>query len=178
MFSASFGVQRPVLLNALSSARDSEEGAESWIHVRINIIMVCNWITELYSGTETTDAKYIQQLCAGFLTYIAEQANEQQLSQLSEHNTNLTAKDIKASFERIGEDVRNGIRNEGQQYEADVAIDANNRRRIEEFFNPLLGTLSRLPENSTALSTASADCPRFFSKSKFRYRSQPGVPAD
>lgn len=170
LFRASPGVQRPVLLNALSSARDSAEGAENWFLVRENIIKECNRILGLCSGAETKDAKSIRQLCDGFLTYIEEQAIDQQISLLSEQYPNITATNIKTIFEGIRDVVRDGIRNEGQQYEAYAAIDVNKRRRIEESIKPLLGTLSRLPENSTALSTASADCPRFFSKSEFRYR--------
>jgi len=170
LFRASPGVQRPVLLNALASARESEEGTENWLHVRENIIRECNRILGLCSGTETKDAKSIRQLCDGFLDYIAEQSIDQQLSLLSEHYPNITATDIKTTFEKIKDIAREGIRNEGQQYEAYTAIDINKRRRIEEFIKSLLGALSRLPKNSTALSTASADCPRFIRNSEFSYR--------
>ena len=170
LFRASPGVQRPVLINALSSARDSEEAAENWLHVRQNIILECNRILGLSSGTENKDAKSIRQLCDGFLIYITEQAIDQQLRLLSEHYPNITATDIKVAIEGIIDVVREGISNEGQKYESYAVIDVNKRRRIEDFIQPLLRALSRLPDNSTALSTASADSPRFFSKSEFRYR--------
>jgi len=170
LFRASPGVQRPVLLNALSSARDSEEGAENWLHVRENIIRECNRILGLCSGTENKDAKSIRQLCDGLIVYIEEQAIVEHLRLLSQHYPSTTADSLKTCFEQIRDIAREGIRNEGQQYETYAAIDVNKRRRIEDAINPLLGKLSRLPENSTALSTASADCPKFFSKSSFRYR--------
>lgn len=170
LFRASPGVQRPVLLNALSSARDFEEGAENWLHVRQNIIMECNRILGLSSGTENKDAKSIRQLCDGFLIYISEQAIDQQLCLLSEHYPNITATDIKAAVEGIKNVALEGIQNEGQRYESYAVIDLNKRRRIEDFIQPLLRALSRLPEKSAALSTATADSPRFFSKSEFRYR--------
>ncbi|HDR14600.1 MAG TPA: DUF87 domain-containing protein [Desulfobacteraceae bacterium] len=170
LFRASPGVQRPVLLNALSSARDSEEGAENWLHVRENIIKECNRILGLCSGTETKDAKSIRQLSDGFLEYITEQAVEQQLAILFTHYSDVTAVSLKTVFEGVKEITRDGIKDEGGKYESYAAIDVNKRRRIEELIKPLLGALSRIPENSTALSTASADCPRFFSKSEFRYR--------
>lgn len=170
LFRAAPGVQRPILLNALSSARDSEEGGENWLHVRENIIKECNRILGLCSGTENKDAKSIRQLCDGVLDYIGENAIEQQLTLLSRHYPSITATGIKTLFEVIRNITREGIRNEGQQYETYAAIDVNKRRRIDESIKPLLGAMSRLPENSTALSTASADCPRFFSKSEFRYR--------
>lgn len=170
LFRASPGVQRPVLLDALSSARDSEGGAENWIHVRENIINECNRILGLCSGTENKDAKSIRQLCDGCLDYITDQSIERQIDLLTEHYPTVTATSIKTLFEGIRDIAREGIRSEGQQYEAYAAIDVNKRRRIEVSVKPLLGALSRLPKDSAALGTASADCPRFFSKSEFRYR--------
>ena len=113
LFRASPGVQRPVLLNALSSARDSEGGAENWLHVRENIIKECNRILGLCSGTETKDAKSIRQLCDGFLIYIAEQTIDQQLSLLSEHYPSITASGIRTTLEGIKDVAREGIRSEG-----------------------------------------------------------------
>ena len=107
--------------------------------MRKNIITECNRILGLCSGTETKDARSIRQLCDGFLIYIAEQAIEQQLSLLSEHYPNITATGIKTTLEGIKDVAREGIRNEGLQYEVYTAIDVNKRRRIEESIKPLLG---------------------------------------
>ena len=170
LYRASPGVQRPVLLNALSSARDFEGGADNWLHVRENIIRECNRILGLCSGTENRDARSIRQLCDGCISYIGEQNIEPHLAILSAKYPMVTKASVTTVFESVRDIAREGIRNEGGQYEAYAAIDVNKRKRIEDSVRPLLGGLSRIPENSLALSTVSADCPRFFSKSEFRYR--------
>lgn len=170
LFRASPGVQRPMLLNALSSGRDSEEEADNWLRVRENIIRESNRILALCTGTENKDAKSIRQLCDGLLAHVQDQMIAQQITALSACYPGVTATSINTTFENVKDIAREGIRNEGQQYEAYAAIDVNKRTRIEQLVKPILGSLARLPEGSMSLSTASADCPRFFSKSEFRYR--------
>jgi len=170
MFRASPGVQRPVLLHALSSARDSVDGADNWVQIRQNIIKECNRLLGLCSGTQKSDAKSIRQLCDGLISYIDEEAISQQISLLSEQYTTVTAESLKRLFQEVRDIVREGISNEGQQYESYAAIDVSKRTRIEAAINPLLGALTQLPKSSTDLGISSADCPRFFSKSEFRYR--------
>ena len=170
MFRASPGVQRPVLLHALSSARDSVDGADNWVQIRQNIIKECNRLLGLCSGTQKSDAKSIRQLCDGLISYIDEEAISQQISLLCEQYTTVTAEDLKSLFQEVRDIVREGISNEGQQYESYAAIDVNKRSRIEAAINPLLGVLTQLPKSSADLGISSADCPRFFSKSEFRYR--------
>ena len=170
MFRASPGVQRPVLLHALSSARDSVDGADNWVQIRQNIIKECNRLLGLCSGTQKSDAKSIRQLCDGLISYIDEEAISQQISLLSEQYTTVTAESLKSLFQEVRDIVREGISNEGQQYESYAAIDVSKRTRIEAAINPLLGALTQLPKSSTDLGISSADCPRFFSKSEFRYR--------
>lgn len=170
LFRASPGVQRPVLLHALSSARDSEGGSENWVHVRQNIIQECNRILGLCTGTEGRDAKTVRQLCDGMISYIEETTIIEQLDILTEHYPEVTADSLITMFEGVRDITREGIRSEGQQYESYAAIDVNKRNRIENAIKPVLGTLTRLPEKSSDLGFSSSDCPRFFSKSEFRYR--------
>ncbi|MFW6136533.1 MAG: ATP-binding protein, partial [Candidatus Aminicenantaceae bacterium] len=170
LFRASPGVQRPVLLNALSSARDSEGGSENWVHVRQNIIQECNRILGLCTGTEGRDAKTLRQLCDGMTSYLDEASIVQQLAILTEHYPEVTADSLKTLFENVRDIAREGIRNEGQQFESYAAIDVSKRNQIESAIKPVLGTLTRFPEKSADLGFSSSDCPRFFSKSEFRYR--------
>jgi DNA helicase HerA-like ATPase/regulator of sigma D len=170
LFRASPGVQRPVLLHALSSARDSEGSSENWVHVRQNIIQECNRILGLCTGTEGRDAKTIRQLCDGMISYLEETTICEQLAILTEHYPDVTADSLKTMFGGVRDIAREGIRNEGQQYESYAVIDVSNRTQIESSIRPVLGTLTRLPEKSTDLGFSSSDCPRFFSKSEFRYR--------
>jgi len=170
LFRASPGVQRPVLLHALSSARDSEGGSENWVHVRQNIIRECNRILGLCTGTEGRDAKTVRQLCDGMISYLEETTIIEQLTILTEHYPAVTANSLKTMFEGVRDIAREDIRNEGQQYESYAAIDVSKRTQIENSIKPVLGTLTRLPEESTNIGISSSDCPRFFSKSEFRYR--------
>lgn len=170
LFRASPGVQRPVLLNALSSARDSEAQVDSWLHVRHEIIIECNRILSYCGGSDKSDAKSIRQLCDGVCTYLADLTVAEQLDTLSVHYPEATSGALRTLFEAVRGVTREGIRNEGQQYESYAAIDVNKRRRIEDAVRPVLGALSRLPANGTALSTISADCPRYFSKQRFRHQ--------
>lgn len=170
LFRASPGVQRPVLLNALSSARDADSGSANWLHIREDLIKECNRILGLCSGTENKDAKSIRQLCDGYLAYMEDPTVTEQVEIIESHYTTVTGSEIKRMFETIRDIAREGIRSEGEKFESYAAIDINKRNRIENLINPLLKTLSRRPENTTDLSMASADSPRYFSKSEFRYR--------
>lgn len=169
LFRASPGVQRPVLLNALSAARDSEGSVDNWLHVRYEIIIECNRILSFCGGSDKSDAKSIRQLCDGVCAYLEDAEVAVQVDTLSVHYPEATRNTLRTLFEAIREVTREGIRSEGQQYESYAAIDVNKRRRIEDAVRPVLGALSRLPANGIQLSTISADCPRYFSKHRFRH---------
>jgi hypothetical protein len=168
LFRASPGIQRPVLLNALSLARNSEGGIENWVPFRENMIKECNRLLGLCCGTEKSDAKIIMQLCNGCIEYIGNKKVEQQLILLSEQYPSINCSIIKTTFEIIRDIAREGISSEGTKYESYAIIDVNKRQRIEESIKPLLNTLTRLPEDTTDLSMVSADSPRYFSKYEFR----------
>lgn len=170
LFRASPGVQRPVLLNALSSARECEGQVDSWLHVRHELITECNRILSLCGGSDKSDAKSIRQLCDGICAYLADAAIAKHVDDLSIHYAEVEGDSLKTLFESVRDIVREGVRNEGQQYESYAAIDANKRRRIEDSVRPFLGALSCLPTNGASLSTTSADRPRHFSKHRFRHQ--------
>ncbi|MBZ0272691.1 DUF87 domain-containing protein [bacterium] len=170
LFRASPGVQRPVLMNALSTARNTESGEETWLQIRENIIKECNRILGLSSGSDKNDAKSIRQLCDGFVAYISDISVSKQLKMLSDNYPEVTGTNLKVGFEEMREIVREGIKSEGEKFESYATIDINKRRRIEEKVKPILSALTRLPKNSSELNLSSADCPRHFSKSEFRYR--------
>jgi len=170
MFRASPGVQRPILLNALSLARGTDGYAENWPHVRENLIQEFNKILGLSTGNETKAPRTIRQLCDGCLGYIEDHDIKHQVTLLSKYYPSITVENLKTVFDNVRNIAREGIHSEGGQYENYAALDVGKRRRIETAITPLLSALSRLPENSTMLSIASADCPKFFSKSQFRYK--------
>jgi len=168
LFRASPGVQRPVLLNALSSARLSANKAQEWIAVRDTAILEFNRILPLCRTSDKTDGRTIRQICDGMGTYLA--------NVVASCSETLAAKCPKAdvtklrdAFDGIQGISREGIKNEGQQYESYAAIDADKRQRIESIVKPLLGALAKLPEGDISISLSTADCPSYFSKQEFRY---------
>ncbi|MFA5349909.1 MAG: DUF87 domain-containing protein [Candidatus Omnitrophota bacterium] len=170
LFRASPGVQRPVLLNALSSARNSDGQSESWLYIRENLIKELNRVLSLCGGTDKGDAKTIRQLCDGLTSYLNDSAVTSQAALLASQYQGISADGLKTLFESVRNIVREGISNEGQKFESYASIDINKRQRIENAIKPILGTLSRLPTNADSLSMASADCPKYFSKQAFRYQ--------
>jgi len=170
LFRAQPGVQKPILIDALSRARDQKMDGGSWLHLRSDIILECSRILEFCRSTDRQAAKSIRQLAGGLLKTLADAQLEQDLAKLMELYPGLTSESLSKVFEDISGVVREDIRQEGSTYEQYAAIDADKRRRIESLVNPLFTELSRLPEDPVLSSLGSADCPRFFSKSQFRYQ--------
>lgn len=170
IFRASPGVQRPVLLNALSSARNTSDSKTAWLQLRDDLIKECNRIIGFCSGSEKSDAKAIRQLCDGVNSYISETGTAQYITDLIINYPALSKDSILTIFKNVCDIAREGITNENQKYESYAIIDTGKRKRIESEVRPLHATLSRLPDNNTSLSLATADCPKYFSRSDFRYR--------
>jgi len=170
LFRASPGVQKPILLDALSRARDARGDVEDWVSVRRDILSECNRILGFCRSTDKSAPKTIRQLSDGMLQYLREPGLGQQRGALVQQYPVLTEQSLGRAFEAVLGVVREGIRNEGVDFESYAAIDVNKKMRIEAALNPLLNELSRLPADADAPSTVSTDCPRFFSKSEFRYQ--------
>src|SRR5581483_2861321 len=71
LFRASPGVQRPVLLHALSSARLSATEGRGWLDIRDAVIKECNRILALCSTSDKADARAVRQLCDEMSAYLA-----------------------------------------------------------------------------------------------------------
>lgn len=170
LFRASAGVQRPVLLNALTLARNSADQTENWLCIREKLINELNKILSYCSGADKSDAKIIRQLCDGLSKYLSDSAIATQTAILESQYPGVVANSLKTLFEDVCNIVREGISNEGQRFESYAAIDIDKRKRIEDKIKPILGALSRLPNGRNVLSVASADSPKYFSKQAFRYQ--------
>lgn len=169
LFRASPGVQRPVLLNALSSARLSATGGQGWLDVRDTVIKESNRILAFCSTSDKADARAIRQLCDGMVAYLASDTVAASEAALAEHYPDVTVATLRAAFQQIQGISREGIKSEGQQYESYATIDADKRQRIEAVARPILGVLAKLPEGAAGLGLSTADCPSYFSKQAFRY---------
>lgn len=168
LFRAAPGVQRPVLLNALSSARMSESG-DAWLDIRDTVIKEANQIIGLSSTSDKTDARAIRQHCDGMTAYLANASASGATAGLIENYPEISVENLERGFQKVQLISREGIRNEGQQFESYAVIDADKRQRIEQVMRPILGILAKSPQGGNRLGLSSADCPHYFNKQSFRY---------
>ena len=168
LFRAAPGVQRPALLNALSSARLSETGG-GWLEIRDAVIKEINRIIGLSSTSDKADARAIRQLCDGMVTYLGDGTVGAAAAILAENFPEIDLAGLRNAFDQVRQITREGIKSEGTQFESYAIIDADKRRRVEGIVRPILGSLARLPEGVRGLALSTADCPSYFSKQEFRY---------
>jgi nicotinamide riboside kinase len=169
LFRAAPGVQRPILLNSLSTARLSATKGHGWQNVRDAVIKELNRILSLCSTSDKNDAKAIRQFCDGMVAYLESELVASVTDELIEQYPDISVNNLVAAFNQVQEISREGIRSEGQQYETYAVIDADKRQRIEGIVRPILGVLAKLPIGVSGLGLSTADCPRYFSKQDFRY---------
>jgi nicotinamide riboside kinase len=170
LFRAQPGVQRPVLLKAISTARDVGKDCLSWVQIRYEIILELNRILGYSTGNEKADSKCIRQLCEGLITYVGTQQNEATMLELSTEYPEVSKEILVSSISQIKDIVREGISSEGTQYESYAVIDMNKRQRIHNIVNPLLSSLTKPSIAISTLNQATSDTPKYFSKFDFRYR--------
>jgi len=169
LFRASPGVQRPVLLNALSSARLSATVGRGWLEIRDTVIKESNRILALCSTSDKADARAIRQLCDGMVAYLASGAVTASAAMLAEIYPEVNIAALRAAYQQVQGISREGIKSEGTMYESYAAIDADKRQRIEGVVRPILGVIAKLPEGASGLGLSTADCPSYFGKQAFRY---------
>ncbi len=170
LFRASPGVQKPVLLNALSSARNDSSSRPAWIQLREKLIREFHNVLSCSSGHEGKNAREVNELCCGLEEYLKLSSNKEAIDEICEQYPDFKIKDLKKTMNGIVNIVKKGIRNEGNQFESYRVLDINKKTQIEELINPLISTLSRLPKSDLLQSTSIADCPSHFSIMDFRYR--------
>jgi len=169
LFRASPGVQRPVLLNALSSARLSATGGRGWLDIRDTVIKESNRILALCSTSDKADARAIRQLCDGMVAYLASGAVTASAAMLADKYPEVNVAALRTAYQQVQVISREGIKSEGTQFESYAAIDADKRQRIEGIVRPILGVIAKLPEGASGLGLSTADCPSYFGKQAFRY---------
>lgn len=169
LFRASPGVQRPVLLNALSSARLTATGERGWLEIRDTVIKESNRILALCSTSDKADARAIRQLCDGMVAYFASDSITASAATMAEKYPETNIDVLRSAFQQVQGISREGIKKEGQEYESYAVIDADKRQRIEGIVRPILGVLAKLPQGASGLGLSTADCPSYFSKQAFRY---------
>lgn len=163
LFRASPGVQRPVLLNALSSARENSEGI-SWISLRENMLLECHRLMSTAANGQWQDRSSMSVICDGVIRSLGSEENEEALANLIENFPTLTAESINKVFQDVKQSA--GRKND-KDYDP-LGMDA--RQAVYATINPLLATLVTTPQFPLSSLSSSADCPKFFSKHEFRYK--------
>jgi DNA helicase HerA-like ATPase len=169
LFRAAPGVQRPVLMNALSSARAAGNESTAWLQLRDVLLSEINKILAFVSTGDGPHARQLRQLCDGDVAFLENDETEATLDELVGYYPDITVNGLRTMFSDVVAIAREDIRNEGGQYESYAPIDAGKRQRIEQPVREILATLARLPLGEVAVDITSADSPSHFSKQSFRY---------
>ncbi len=163
LFRASPGVQRPVLLNALSSAREDSQGP-SWVSLRENLLLECHRLKSAAANGQWQDRNSMSVICEGVIRSLESEENNEALANLIDNFPDLTTDSIKKIFQDVKQSVG---RKTDKDYDP-LAMDA--RQAVNGILNSLLATLVTTPQSSFRSISCSADCPKYFSKHEFRYK--------
>jgi len=163
LFRAAPAVQRPVLLHALSSAREDSIGP-SWISLREDLMLECYKLISALERGGWQDKQLIKEACDGVLRSVQSEANEEMFQRLLQNFPSLTVDNIKALFEEVNQMAGRKNNSDYSSIGMDVRQELNNK------INSLLTILVTVPQSASRLISHSADCPRYFSKLAFRYK--------
>lgn len=163
LFRASPGVQRPVLLNALSSAREDSQGP-SWVSLREHLLLECHRLMSAAANGQWQDRNSMGVICEGVVRSLESEESKEALANLINNFPALTADSIKKVFQDVKQSA--GRKNE-KDYDP-LVMDV--RQSVEGILNSLLATLVTTPQSSFRSISCSADCPKYFSKHELRYK--------
>jgi DNA helicase HerA-like ATPase len=163
LFRASPGVQRPVLLNALSSAREDSKGP-SWVSLREHLLLECHRLMSAAANGQWQDRNSMGVICEGVVRSLESEENKEALANLINNFPALTADSIKKVFQ----DVKNFAGRKNEKDYDPLVMDV--RQSVEGILNSLLATLVTTPQSSFRSVSCSADCPKYFSKHALRYK--------
>jgi uncharacterized protein len=163
LFRASPGVQRPVLLNALSSAREDSQGP-SWVSLREQLLLECHRLMSAAANGQWQDRNTMGVICEGVIRSLESEENKEALENLIANYPDLTVDAIKRVFIDVKQDAE---RKHNKDYDP-LAMDV--RQAVDSFLNSLLAVLVTTPQSSFRSLSGSADCPKYFSKNELRYK--------
>jgi nicotinamide riboside kinase len=163
LFRAAPGVQRPVLLNALTIARQAGTGP-SWTTLRDTIMQECRRVLALTATGSWQDRQSLNVICDGVVAALGDVANQSALQDLVNQYPSLEDSPVSDTFEEVkGEAGRKGQ----QDYDP---LDMAQRQRTDTLLSGLISKLSAVPVAGAEGGSSSADRPCYFGKIAFRYR--------
>ncbi len=160
LFRAAPGVQRPILLNALTLAR--QHGVEiTWTALRDTIIQECQRVLGSAASGTWQDKQTIRVLCRGAESALKGSGNQAALAKLKEVSSSLT--DPSEIFKRVLATIP-ATGDENKDYSP---ITMEQRQKIEALVREFVSELSTA-HNPLETGLASADRPLYFSKTTFQ----------
>jgi len=162
LFRAAPGVQRPVLLNALTLARQEESGP-LWTTLRDTIMQQCRRVLALISTGTWQDRNSIAAICDGVTSALADQQNRDALGELINQYPSLRG----ASPSTVFQQVRTVAGRQGQSFDP---LNMAQSQQAETLLNGLISSLAAVPTVGMQAGASSADQPSYFGKTAFRYR--------
>jgi DNA helicase HerA-like ATPase len=162
LFRAAPQVQRPVLLNTLTLARQEGLGPQ-WTFLRDTLLQECHRILASTALGTWQERNSINAICDGVVEALAGAQNQGALEELSIQYPALQAAGPSATFQQVKADA-------GRQGQSFDPLDMAQRQRAEALLNALIGRLSVVPTAAMAGGAGSADRPFYFGKTAFRYR--------
>lgn len=163
LFRAAPGVQRPVLLNALTLARQEGLGPQ-WTFLRGTLMQECHRVLALTATGTWQDRSSINVICDGVMSALGDAQNQTALRDLVDQYPALQQASPVTIFQQIRADAG---RPNAQNFDP---LDMARRQRAEVLLNGLISNLASVPAIGLEGGTSSADRPSYFGKTAFRYR--------
>jgi uncharacterized protein len=163
LFRAAPGVQRPVLLNALTLAREEGIGPR-WTSLRTTLMEECHRVLALTSTGTWQDRNSINVVCDGVVSALGNAENQTVLQDLVDQYPALEQMSPVAVFHQVQAEAG---RPNNQNYDP---LNMAQRQRAEVLLNGLISNLASVPAIGLEVGTSSADRPSYFGKTAFRYR--------
>lgn len=163
LFIAAPNVQRPVLLDALTTAR-ADSALPGWLTVRRCIMQESHKLLTVMNA-ERYPRNGVRTIAEGVIKYLKDGDNKDALSDLIKLYPSLSISDTEEIFKRAVEKA-GAQTTEGPDYNQ---IGVNVKQNLELHLNKLLEVLYPFP-NLEFKYSSTADYPQYFSKHKFRHK--------
>jgi DNA helicase HerA-like ATPase len=163
LFRAAPGVQRPVLLNSLTLARQGNSGP-SWTGLRDDLLLEAQRVLALLATGTWQDRNSIGTLCNGVVAALQTQQNQAALQELQQHYPVFLQSGPSLVFQQI-------VEHAGRRSDRDFdPVSMAARQTCESLANGLIQTFAVVPVGAQGHGSSSSDMPAFFGKSAFRYQ--------
>ena len=169
LFQAAPTVQRPILVDAIRRSKEGTASAPAWRQLRADIIQELNRIIGLSRGSDKGEPRTIRQLAEDLLRSLGSPTQIDAIRVLETIYTAEHIAQVSVALRGIVEIVREGINQEGAQFERYEPIGAEKRRRINVLIVPILEFFSSTRiETGVIENLFTADTPSWFDKEQFR----------